>query len=82
MRELLKDSISHPLSSNVPIGVMFREVDSSLIYKLSSEQSSSKILGFHGRFQGFDSYDESKYAKEIFSNIDDLLFANISSQDF
>ena len=62
---LLEDSISKRMISDVPIGVMLSGgVDSSLVAALAQKQSLKKINTYSIAFKN-KGYDESKYAKKI-----------------
>lgn len=64
---LLKNSIKHHLISDVPIGVFLSGgIDSSFIAALASNFSSEKIKTFSIGFED-DSFDESKYIKQVAS---------------
>ena len=68
LTELLEDSVSKRMISDVPIGVMLSGgIDSSLIAAIAQKKSLKKIntycIGFNNK-----GFDESKYAKKI-SNI-------------
>ena len=63
--ELVNESLSFHLRSDVPIGsYVSGGVDSSLIHILANQNNNSNPLGFHGRFTNSPpEYDESIYAK-------------------
>ena len=66
LRELLNDSVAMHLRSDVEVGsYLSGGVDSSLIYGLASKQSGYGLKAFHGRFLGFDGFDESDYARDV-----------------
>lgn len=66
LRELLNDSISVHLRSDVEVGAYVSGgFDSSLIYSLASQQNRGRIRAFHGRFDVGVEYDESAYAAEV-----------------
>ena len=63
--QLLKDSISKQLVSDVPLGILLSGgVDSSLITALAAE-SGSKIKTYTVTFPGFSKFDESSHAQLI-----------------
>ena len=84
LRELLNDSVAMHLRSDVEVGsYLSGGVDSSLIYGLASEQSGYGLKAFHGRFLGFDGFDESDYARDVAaSKMGSLDVLDISAQDF
>ena len=64
---LLEDSISKRMISDVPIGVMLSGgIDSSLVAAIAQKQSLKKINTYSIAFSS-KGYDESKYAKKISS---------------
>lgn len=84
LRELLNDSVAMHLRSDVEVGAYLSGgIDSSLIYGLASEQSGYGLKAFHGRFLGFEGFDESNYAGEVAaSKMGSLDVLDISAQDF
>ncbi len=63
LRELLDESLSLHMRSDVPVGsYVSGGVDSSLIHILANHDSRINPLGFHGRFTEHEGYDESNYA--------------------
>lgn len=64
LQELVADSISLHLRSDVPVGsYVSGGVDSSLMHILARRQDPENRLGFHGRFTEYAGYDESDYAR-------------------
>lgn len=84
LRELLEDSIAIHGRSDVPIGSYISGgIDSSLIFSMAQNNSSSSKLGFHGKFTEFPGYDESNFAEAATKYGDGLLYTvDISAQDF
>lgn len=61
--ELLDESVSLHLRSDVPVGAYISGgIDSSLMAVLAS-RGGAGLKGFHGRFTEFPGYDESHYAR-------------------
>jgi asparagine synthase (glutamine-hydrolysing) len=84
MEEILHDSISVHLRSDVPVGAYVSGgIDSSLIAILAARETASSRLGFHGKFTEFPGYDESCYAEAIARQSDlDLRQIEITAGDF
>ena len=84
LRELLNDSVALHLRSDVEVGsYLSGGIDSSLIYGLASEHSCYGLKAFHGRFLGFEGFDESNYARDVAaSKMGSLDVLDISAQDF
>ena len=82
--ELLNDSVAMHLRGDVEVGsYLSGGIDSSLIYGLASEQSGYGLKAFHGRFLGFEGFDESDYARDVAaSKMGSLDVLDISAQDF
>lgn len=84
LRALVEDSVSMHLQSDVPVGSYISGgVDSSLIFNLARNHTSSSPLGFHGRFVEFAGYDESEYARLAAAMGDGVLHTiDIRAKDF
>jgi asparagine synthase (glutamine-hydrolysing) len=84
LRELLNDSLSIHLRSDVPIGAYISGgIDSSLIAILAAQAASQNRLGFHGRFTDYPGYDESNYARIAAAKSGTVLHTlDITAQDF
>lgn len=64
MQDILQDSISVHLRSDVPVGAYVSGgIDSSLIAILAAREEASGGIGFHGKFTEFPGYDESPFAE-------------------
>lgn len=81
--ELLRDSVSMHMRSDVPVGAYVSGgIDSSLVASLASVEPSGTFLGFTGRF-GEPGYDESPYARDVAKNRGFELFdVEIKLSDF
>jgi asparagine synthase (glutamine-hydrolysing) len=65
VEELLADSISFHLRSDVPIGAYLSGgLDSSIVASLASTTHGPGMMGFTGKF-GMPGYDESRYARSV-----------------
>jgi asparagine synthase (glutamine-hydrolysing) len=85
LREILNDSISLHLRSDVPVGVYLSGgLDSGIISVLARKTQPKGIFkAFNGRFDLGSEYDESNYASEIAkANNLRLSVIDISSNDF
>lgn len=66
VRELVEESLTLHLRSDVPVGAYVSGgVDSSLVALLSSRHAEANNIFFHGKFTEFPGYDESPYAEEV-----------------
>ena len=64
LRELVEDSLSLHLRSDVPVGsYVSGGIDSSLLHILANRGAVSPSPAFHGRFTEHPGYDESRFAK-------------------
>jgi asparagine synthase (glutamine-hydrolysing) len=84
VRELLEESLTLHLRSDVPVGAYVSGgVDSSLIALLSSRRPEAANVFFHGKFTEFPGYDESRYAEEVARLSGGALHQiDITAQDF
>ena len=82
--ELVDDSISVHLRSDVPVGsYLSGGVDSSLVATMAVERSSENNLAFHGKFTSHSGYDESHYAEIVARQAGlNLKQIDITSTDF
>jgi asparagine synthase (glutamine-hydrolysing) len=81
---LVDDSLKLHLRSDVPVGCYVSGgVDSSLIHLLATEKNPDNNLAFHGRFNEYKGYDESRYAQSATDKSKGKLFiADIIADDF
>ncbi len=84
LRELVDESLSLHLRSDVPVGSYISGgIDSSLLHILANRGAASCPLGFHGRFTDYEGYDESHYALKAAENTGGQLhIADIDAEDF
>ena len=82
--ESLMHSVEIHGKSDVPVGsYLSGGVDSSLIFTIARQNDSSSPLCFHGRFNEYDGYDESEFAKIAAKNGNgSLKIVDITSNDF
>jgi asparagine synthase (glutamine-hydrolysing) len=70
LRELLADAVRMRLVSDVPLGILLSGgVDSSTVAAFAQKFSSEKIKTFSIGFEE-DSFDESKYARQVAAHLD------------
>ena len=67
LADLVKDSVNIHTRADVPIGSYISGgIDSSLIGSLASKTSGGQnMVGFTGKFEFGDLYDESQYARDL-----------------
>jgi len=84
LRERVHDSVTMHLRSDVEVGAYVSGgLDSSLIYSIASDQTRTGLKAFHGRFSGYDGFDESRYAFDVVeARQGSLEVRDISAQDF
>lgn len=84
LRELVDESLSLHLRSDVPVGsYVSGGIDSSLMHVLANRDSACHPLGFHGRFTEYAGYDESDYAwAAVEATGGQLHVADIRAEDF
>lgn len=82
--ELMSDSITKHLRSDVPIGsYLSGGVDSSLITLLAREETHNFKYSINGRFTEQGNYDESVYARSVTDSLDlSLEVLDINANDF
>ncbi|GAA0600905.1 asparagine synthase (glutamine-hydrolyzing) [Caenispirillum bisanense] len=82
--ELVEDSLSLHLRSDVPVGAYISGgIDSSLIALLAGRTDAAAHKGFHGKFTEFPGYDESHYARLAAEQAGgELHVIDITAQDF
>lgn len=84
LRELLAESISYHLRSDVPLGAYVSGgLDSSTIAAIASREVKTSFAGFTGKFALGPEYDESAYARMVgAANTFPIYELEISSDDF
>lgn len=70
LRELLADAVKSQLVADVPLGILLSGgVDSSTVAALATRFSTEKVKTFSIGFEE-DSFDESKYARQVAAHLD------------
>lgn len=84
VRALLEESVALQLRSDVPVGAYVSGgLDSSVVASLAVERQGPGFLGFTGKFSLGDSYDESRYARDLAGlRKFELLEKEITATDF
>ncbi|MGH7228909.1 MAG: asparagine synthase (glutamine-hydrolyzing) [Nitrospiraceae bacterium] len=84
IRSLLEESVAFHLRSDVPVGAYVSGgLDSSIIASLAIEHQDPGFLGFNGKFSLGDTYDESRYARDLAGLWKfELLEKDITATDF
>ncbi len=66
IRTLLKESVELHLRSDVPVGAYVSGgIDSSIVASLAAAQQGAGFQTFTGKFSLSESYDESRYARDL-----------------
>ena len=81
---LMKDSVALHLRSDVPVGAYVSGgFDSSIVASLASERQTHELVGFTGKFSLDESYDESRYARDLARFRSFVLYeSDITGEDF
>jgi len=84
IQELMKDSITLHLRSDVPVGAYVSGgIDSTIIAAMAVREQPSGFEGFTGRFSFNEAYDESQYARLAAQNAGIALHEiDITEDDF
>ncbi|HXH19459.1 MAG TPA: asparagine synthase (glutamine-hydrolyzing) [Chitinophagales bacterium] len=85
LEELLHDSVTVHLRSDVPVGAYLSGgIDSSLIAIMGRKEKQNGLFkAFHGRFPQGKEYDESEYARDVAEKYDmELHITDITVHDF
>lgn len=71
LESVLRESVYLHTRADVPIGAYISGgVDSSFVASMAREQHEDELLGFTGKFDGYDRrFDESRYARDVGSKI-------------
>jgi asparagine synthase (glutamine-hydrolysing) len=70
LREIISDAVRMRLISDVPLGILLSGgVDSSTVAAFAAQHAESKIKTFSIGFEE-DSFDESKYARQVATHLD------------
>ena len=84
----LKNSLSDAVDTRIPNGVKWGVLlsgglDSSLVSALASKKSKEPINLFSIGYEGYEKYDERKYAKEVAQHLDANFYSyNFTKADF
>jgi asparagine synthase (glutamine-hydrolysing) len=82
LRELLEDTISIQLRSDVPLGTYLSGgVDSSLVTLMASSHYTGKLKSFNGAFKEGPQFDESQYARKVAETCGAEIFQIYPSED-
>lgn len=85
LREVLKESVHLHTRADVPIGAYVSGgVDSSFVCAMAREGHEHEVLGFTGRFDGYEGrFDESQYARDVGSKLEIKIHERtITANDF
>jgi asparagine synthase (glutamine-hydrolysing) len=85
LRSVLKESVHLHTRADVPIGAYVSGgVDSSFVCAMAKEGHEHEMVGFTGRFDGFDGrFDESQYARDVGAKLGIKIYERtITADDF